>query len=184
MDSSGIRLWCYLRAVPGPHCWMSFFRRTKNSYRGLDIWRKMPARPLPMVKDSFLFFTRDLLDHCRWIMTKHNLNRLLPYKVHQQALIRRNPPFDLNPIILYSQVAWFQDFFPRQFGAQRLLFGYLPSFHNWRLSNIKTKGCLVFLKVLYQIFQATHIWAVIALTSILSAGAHATRGNSTQLQSF
>ena len=117
-------------------------------------------------------------------MTKHNLNRLLPYKVHQQALIRRNPPFDLNPIILYSQVAWFQDFFPRQFGAQRLLFGYLPSFHNWRLSNIKTKGCLVFLKVLYQIFQATHIWAVIALTSILSAGAHATRGNSTQLQSF
>ena len=117
-------------------------------------------------------------------MTKHNLNRVLPHKVHQQALIRRNPPFDLNPIILYSQVAWFQDFFPRQFGAQRLLFGYLPSFHNWRLSNIKTKGCLVFLKVLYQIFQATHIWAVIALTSILSAGAHATRGDSTQLQSF
>ena len=69
-------------------------------------------------------------------MTKHNLNRLLPYKVHQKALIRRNSPFDLNPIILYSQVAWFQKFFPRQFGAQRLLFGYLPSFHNRRLEVI------------------------------------------------
>ena len=175
---------CLIWEIDNPNQMQNMFLVPGMILNGSRKHYYRPARPLPMVKDSFLFFTRDLLDHCRWIMTKHNLNRLLPYKVHQQALIRRNPPFDLNPIILYSQVAWFQDFFPRQFGAQRLLFGYLPSFHNWRLSNIKTKGCLVFLKVLYQIFQATHIWAVIALTSILSAGAHATRGNSTQLQSF
>ena len=40
MDSLG-RFWYYSRATQGPHCCMSTFRRTENSYRGLDIWRKV-----------------------------------------------------------------------------------------------------------------------------------------------
>ena len=44
IELSVIRLWCYLWAVSGPHCCMFTFRRTENSYRGRDIWRKVPVR--------------------------------------------------------------------------------------------------------------------------------------------
>ena len=40
MDSLD-RFWYYSRDTLGPHCCISTFRRTENSYQGLDIWRKV-----------------------------------------------------------------------------------------------------------------------------------------------
>ena len=60
MDSLG-RFWYYLRATQGPHCWMFTFRRTKNSYRGWDIWRKVLGWSLQKTSTGFPF---DLLGPC------------------------------------------------------------------------------------------------------------------------
>ena len=40
MESLG-RFWYYLKATQGPHCCVSNFRTTENSYRGWDIWREV-----------------------------------------------------------------------------------------------------------------------------------------------
>ena len=42
MESLG-RFWYYLEATQGPHCCVSNFRTTENSYRGRDIWREVPG---------------------------------------------------------------------------------------------------------------------------------------------
>ena len=38
------RFWYYFKATQGPHCCMFNFRTAENSYRGRDIWRKVPGK--------------------------------------------------------------------------------------------------------------------------------------------
>ena len=51
MESLG-RFWYYLKATQGPHCCVSNFRTTENSYRGRDIWREVHCLVAPILSIS------------------------------------------------------------------------------------------------------------------------------------
>ena len=134
MESLG-RFWYYLKATQGPHCCVSNFRTTENSYRGRDIWREVPW----FNAEPGLTYIRQIL--CAFVLAWHRpqlfwptplmalqLGKMAAFsKTRQVGIV--SPIYTSYP--LKDKVTWWLNFQKGRLGkAFSKIVGPLPRIHS------------------------------------------------------